>query len=93
MNCGTRVSYRIRRRRSRKFSLVPESVGQHAPLDEFLRDEENGRTGISFPTSKPGVVGRLSWQGRLDETQVDRIEERLAEMMAEFGLLRSVNWG
>ena len=54
-------------------------------VDEFLLGEENERIGISFPTGKPGVVGRLAWEGRLEEAQVGRIEERLGSMMTEFG--------
>ena len=55
------------------------------PVDEFLRGEENERTGISFPTGKPGAVGPLAWQDRLEEAQVGRIEERLGDLMGEFG--------
>ena len=65
------------------FSFLALPASEH--VDEFLFGEENGRTGVSFPTGKPGVVGRLAWEGRLEEAQVGRIEERLGEMMAEFG--------
>jgi hypothetical protein len=54
-------------------------------VDEFLKAEADLRTPVSAPMSKPGSTGRTAWEGRLDESQVSKIEAELAELIDELG--------
>ncbi len=60
-------------------------LGNHPQVDAFLRAEADKRTPVSAPMGRPGSVGREAWEGRLDESQVSKIEVELSGLMSEFG--------
>ena len=57
----------------------------HPDVDAFLRAEADNRTPVSAPMGRPGSVGRDAWEGRLDDSQVSKIEVELSGLMGEFG--------
>ena len=60
-------------------------LGNHPDVDAFLRAEADIRTPVSAPMGRPGSVGREAWEGRLDGSQVSKIEVDLSGLMSEFG--------
>ena len=40
---------------------------------------------MSAPTGRPGSVDREAWEGRLDDSQVSKIEAELSGLIGEFG--------
>ena len=65
-------------------------LGNHPEVDAFLRAEADKRTPVSAPMGRPGSVGREAWEGRLDDSQVSKIEVELSGLMSEFGYVRRV---
>jgi hypothetical protein len=59
----------------------------HADVDDFLLSEAKKRTPVSAPMGRPGTVGREAWVGRLDESQVSKIEIDLSDLMSKYGYL------
>jgi hypothetical protein len=59
-------------------------LGNHPEVDAFLRAEADKRTPVSAPMGRPGSVHREAWEGRLDDSQVSKIEVELSGLMSEF---------
>lgn len=57
----------------------------HPEVDAFLRAEADKRTPVSAPMGRPGSIHREAWEGRLDESQVSKIEVELSGLLREFG--------
>jgi hypothetical protein len=60
-------------------------LSNHPEVDEFLRAEAKRRTPVSAPMGTPGSVGREAWEGRLDDSQISKIEIELSGLMDDLG--------